>query len=268
MSSSLSGHNALVTGGGSGIGLACAKAFARDGAAVTLMGRNVEKLERAAAEISASGGRVQISAGDVGNRRRCRQRRCRGATRRSADHRGCERGHRRDRSDRHYRRDGVGHDHEDQSHRHLLYVQTRRRGDRESRRRFDVRDLVDRRRAYASFHGSVLREQGRHRHAGAQHGGRDGRGESAREQRVARSRRYRNRGRTVRHRFGARGLSEVHADQPHRHGGRHRRGGAVSVRTRGELDHRYQPFGRRRPSSAPRSRRRSIFARVVRRSAR
>ncbi len=58
MGTSLAGHNALVTGGGSGIGLACAKAFARDGAAVTLMGRNVEKLERAAAEITAAGGRA------------------------------------------------------------------------------------------------------------------------------------------------------------------------------------------------------------------
>ena len=44
---SLTNMNAFVTGGGSGIGLACARAFAADGANVTIMGRTVEKLELA-----------------------------------------------------------------------------------------------------------------------------------------------------------------------------------------------------------------------------
>jgi NAD(P)-dependent dehydrogenase (short-subunit alcohol dehydrogenase family) len=35
----LSGQHALITGGGSGIGLACAQAFLADGARVTLLGR-------------------------------------------------------------------------------------------------------------------------------------------------------------------------------------------------------------------------------------
>jgi NAD(P)-dependent dehydrogenase (short-subunit alcohol dehydrogenase family) len=40
---------ALVTGGGSGIGLACALALAGDGCAVTIAGRSAERLEKAAA---------------------------------------------------------------------------------------------------------------------------------------------------------------------------------------------------------------------------
>jgi NAD(P)-dependent dehydrogenase (short-subunit alcohol dehydrogenase family) len=63
VSAALTGQNALITGGGSGIGLACAKVFIDDGAAVTLMGRTLGRLEHAAAELAED--RVRIVAGDV-----------------------------------------------------------------------------------------------------------------------------------------------------------------------------------------------------------
>lgn len=44
---------ALVTGGGSGIGLACAHALLRDGASVTIAGRGEEKLQAAVAQLEA-----------------------------------------------------------------------------------------------------------------------------------------------------------------------------------------------------------------------
>lgn len=47
----LAGKTAYVTGGGSGIGLACARAFLRDGASVMIVGRTESKLEVAAAEL-------------------------------------------------------------------------------------------------------------------------------------------------------------------------------------------------------------------------
>lgn len=66
--SKLKGQRAFVTGGGSGIGLACAKAFAADGANVTIMGRNREKLDKAVAELKALApdSEVLSYAGDVG----------------------------------------------------------------------------------------------------------------------------------------------------------------------------------------------------------
>lgn len=64
----LSGTAGLITGGGSGIGLASAIALAGDGMSVTIMGRNPEKLEAAAAEIRSKargGAQVAVSCGDV-----------------------------------------------------------------------------------------------------------------------------------------------------------------------------------------------------------
>lgn len=65
---SLSGKTAFITGGGSGIGLGCARAFVRDGASVMLFGRDAARLANAAAELGTEaipGARVLTHAGSV-----------------------------------------------------------------------------------------------------------------------------------------------------------------------------------------------------------
>ena len=66
--SGLAGRSALVTGGGSGIGLGVAKRFAADGAHVTIAGRTQSRLEAAVEEIAgvaAPGATVRHVVADV-----------------------------------------------------------------------------------------------------------------------------------------------------------------------------------------------------------
>lgn len=59
------GQTVLVTGGGSGMGLAMAKAFAQGGAQVAVMGRSMERAEEGAAQIAALGVRAHAMSCDV-----------------------------------------------------------------------------------------------------------------------------------------------------------------------------------------------------------
>ena len=67
MTGGLEGTAALVTGGGSGIGLGCARRLLTDGAAVTICGRSEARLQGAVAELEALGapGALSYAVADV-----------------------------------------------------------------------------------------------------------------------------------------------------------------------------------------------------------
>jgi meso-butanediol dehydrogenase / (S,S)-butanediol dehydrogenase / diacetyl reductase len=64
----LSGKVALITGGGTGIGRACALAFAAQGAQIAVAGRRKEALAGVVGEIESSGGKALALTCDVVNR--------------------------------------------------------------------------------------------------------------------------------------------------------------------------------------------------------
>ncbi len=64
----LTGRVAIVTGGNGGIGLGMAKALARAGCAVSIWGRNEEKIRVALAELCECGTRVEVRTCDVTDR--------------------------------------------------------------------------------------------------------------------------------------------------------------------------------------------------------
>ena len=71
----LAGRSAFITGGGSGIGLECARRLVADGASVTIAGRSIERLEGAAAELRGLAGRpteVAIAGCEVNDEQQVR----------------------------------------------------------------------------------------------------------------------------------------------------------------------------------------------------
>ena len=68
----LDGKIAVITGGGTGIGLASAKRFISEGAVVYLFGRRAEKLEAAVAALGGNTRAVAGSGTDAGDLDRLR----------------------------------------------------------------------------------------------------------------------------------------------------------------------------------------------------
>ena len=62
---SLSGKRALITGSSKGIGYALAKGLAGAGAEIVINGRDADRLDQAAAELTASGAVVSTAVFDV-----------------------------------------------------------------------------------------------------------------------------------------------------------------------------------------------------------
>jgi 7-alpha-hydroxysteroid dehydrogenase len=62
---SLEGASVVITGGGTGIGAACARKVAEEGAIVTICGRTESRLEATAEDIRSGGGQVSTVVADI-----------------------------------------------------------------------------------------------------------------------------------------------------------------------------------------------------------
>ncbi len=236
--SPLKGQTALITGGGSGIGLAAARSLVADGASVLLMGRTAEKLESGAAQLAdvvAEGATVATFAGDVtdessvadavaaaqalGPLTMCVASAGDGTVGPMV---GIERG-------------GVAPRDRRVAHRRVLHAQacraprSRHSGGGAHRRR-----VVAGRPAHPPVHGPLQRGQGRRRHVGAHHCRRDGRSRRPRERREPGHRAHRPRRHDRRGERRREELPRQHADPAVRRGGgrRRRRSGSSSAPSR------------------------------------
>lgn len=64
----LEGKVAVITGGGQGVGLGIAQAFADEGASMVLSGRNLDKLEKVIPDLQKRGGKVAVTQANVRSR--------------------------------------------------------------------------------------------------------------------------------------------------------------------------------------------------------
>jgi len=72
-SNELSNRVALITGGATGLGLACAKLFAQRGSLVTILGNELNALQQAQTQLAESGLEVHIAEADVADERQVQQ---------------------------------------------------------------------------------------------------------------------------------------------------------------------------------------------------
>lgn len=69
----LRGRSAVITGGGTGIGVAIARQFAAEGVKLVIAGRRAERLEATAAELRSAGAEVHIQVCDLGSGAACKR---------------------------------------------------------------------------------------------------------------------------------------------------------------------------------------------------
>ena len=159
----LIGQHANHTGGGSGIGLACARTFLRDGASVTLLGRTQSTLEQAITtlndDLPARSGEVRCSVADITDEQALADAIANGPPAPTHNACGCQCRHRRGQSIfyKPHLSNGIS-GHPNQLKWHVLYPQTCRSGDRGERWWCTLRHFFNCRITHTQIHECLLHQ--------------------------------------------------------------------------------------------------------------